>query len=441
MPLAALRRWTVALPEGVPGSQKQSMREPVRAGRCRTRRADASRPGRHGARCVSAGTYGHAMTSAADPPVFRSWAVDLGGQVHWTVVDQDYDRHREADAFLLHLRFAADAAEGTARAYAGDVALFLTWVGSRGDLLDAARRLPTFMAWLRMTPIPPGRRSAGQVRSPRRQQRVLVAVREFYRFCAFERLVDPAVLATLYEVADDRHLPAHLKPEGAGLRYVARPRHRVRVPRSGQVDVCQLEEFEALLTAAGNWRDRFLLVLLWFTGLRIGQALGLCREDLHLGSSSRRLGCSFEGAHVHVVRRENSNGARSKSRHDNVVPLGEVVIAYFEQYHALRSQVPAARENPLLFVNVAKNAGAGMTPAYAEDLFQRLSRKAQIRRITPHMLRHSFATTVRRGGAPLDVVQALLGHASIESTMLYNHATLDDMRRAVAQVPVPSAGR
>lgn len=365
----------------------------------------------------------------------------MGGVGYWTVVDGDYQRHPEADAFLLHLRFAADAAEGTTRAYAGDVALFLTWLGQTGDFVAAARRLSTFMAWLRMTPIPPGRRNAGQVRSVHRQQRVLVAVREFFKFCAAEKLVDGAVLAVLYEVADDQHLPAHLKPEGQGLAYVARPRHRLRLPRAVHPDLCSPEEFQALLAAASNWRDRFLLVLLWFTGMRIGQALGLGREDLHFGASSRELGCSMEGPHVHVVRRENSNGARSKSRHPLVVPLDEFVIIFFERYHAVRSTTRGAAENPLLFVNITKNAGAGMTPAYAEALFKRLSRKAGIRPIHPHMLRHAFATAVRKAGAPLDVVQALLGHTSLQSTMIYDHVALEQMRHAITAVPAPSAGR
>ena len=200
------------------------------------------------------------------------------------------------------------------RAYAGDIELFLTWMAPRHDLFTAATHLASFMAWLRVTPIAGGRRSAGRPRSPRRQVRIVVAVREFYKFAAAEHFVDGSVLAALYQVADDRHLPAHLSVEGAGLGYVARPRHRVKLDRRASQEVCAPEEFEAMLRAARNWRDRFLLVLLWFTGLRIGQVLGLCRQDLHLARSSRELGCVHEGAHLHVVRRENANGARSKSR-------------------------------------------------------------------------------------------------------------------------------
>ena len=204
-----------------------------------------------------------------------------------------------------------------------------------------------------------------------------MAVREFYKFAAAEHFVDASVLAALYQVADDRHLPAHLSVEGAGLGYVARPRHRVKLARRAHRDVCAPEEFEGMLRAARNWRDRFLLVLLWFTGLRIGQALGLCREDLHLARSSRELGCVHQGAHLHVVWRENPNGARSKSRQENVIPVDDFVLLYFERYHALRATIRGAGENPLLFVNLAKNPGSGMTPGYADALFSAALRECR----------------------------------------------------------------
>ncbi len=88
-----------------------------------------------------------------------------------------------------------------------------------------------------------------------------------------------------------------------------------------RVRACEREEWEALLHAANCWRDRFLLVLLWFSGLRIGEALGLRRSDMHLMASASELGCSVAGAHLHVVPRENVNGARAKGRRERVVPL------------------------------------------------------------------------------------------------------------------------
>jgi integrase/recombinase XerD len=75
------------------------------------------------------------------------------------------------------------------------------------------------------------------------------------------------VLAFLYEVGDDRHLPAELRPEGSGLRYRARPRHVQRAGRGARPVPVRREEVEALLGVCRSWRDRFLLVLLWFCGM------------------------------------------------------------------------------------------------------------------------------------------------------------------------------
>lgn len=144
------------------------------------------------------------------------------------------------------------------------------------------------------------------------------------------------------------------------------------------------------------------------------------------------------GAHLHVRWRENTNGARSKSLQENIIPVDEFVMLYYERYHALRAMIRGAIENPLLFVNIGKNLGSGMTPRHADSLFEQLCVRPGIRRIHPHMFRHAFATS--SGGAPLDVMQALLGHQSIHSTSIYN---LDEgvLRRAIAAVLVPSNGR
>src|SRR5258708_38069238 len=129
---------------------------------------------------------------------------------------------------------------------------------------------------------------------------VMAVVREFFKHAAAGRAVDGRVLAVLYEVADDRHLPAELRPEGGGLRYRARPRHKVRAGRAGRPDAATQAEWEALLEAASSWRDRFMLVLLRFEGLRTGEALGLRRSDPHLADSSTQAGLPGPRPHPHV---------------------------------------------------------------------------------------------------------------------------------------------
>jgi integrase/recombinase XerD len=188
------------------------------------------------------------------------------GRSYWTVVDDGYEKVAVADRFLFDHRFGRDRAESTSRVYAGELARFLSWCGGSGrSLEDGARDLSRFVLVLRTTATT--RPGAGQGRAPgaARINHVLAVVREFFKHAVADGAVDGAVLAALYEVVDDRHLPAELRDERGRLRYRARPRHRLRGSRSARPDAASQEEWEALLVAASSWRDRFLLVLLWFT--------------------------------------------------------------------------------------------------------------------------------------------------------------------------------
>jgi integrase len=288
---------------------------------------------------------------------------------------------------------------------------------------------------LRTTPVAWRGRGYGQLRSPGRINHVLSVVREFYKHAVAHRRVSASVIAAPYEVGDDRFLPAELRAEDGALRYRVKPRHQLRVGRSGQVRACELSEWEALLRAAGCWRDRFLLVLLWFSGLRIGEALGLRRSDLHLMASASELGCRVTGAHVHVVPRENVNGARAKGRRERVVPLAHYAVSYYDLYLDERERCRPARDCDFVFVNLgAEPLGAPMRYGRVAQLFRSLSRRAGLgRAITPHMLRHAAGSALTAAGG-LDVAQAILGHASITSTQIYVHASAERQRDAVERL-------
>ncbi|MFN8215176.1 MAG: tyrosine-type recombinase/integrase [Solirubrobacterales bacterium] len=373
----------------------------------------------------------------------RSLRVALpSGEAYWTVVDEEYRVVAAADAFLRDLRFGADRTESTTKLYAGELALFLGWAdGSGRDLERAARELSRFVLLLRTTPITRRGTGYGRPRGAGRINHVLAVVREFVKHRVAHRQLDARVLAALYEVGDDRFLPAELRAEDGGLRYRVRPRHKLRAGRPGRGRAARQEEWEALLLAAGSWRDRFLLVLLWFSGLRIGEALGLRRSDLHLMESATELGCGVAGAHLHVVPRENVNGARAKGRRERVVPLAHHVLSYHDLYLDERERCTAAGDCDFVLVNLfAAPFGAPMRYSRVAQLFRSLSRRAELaRRVTPHMLRHAAGTELTAHGG-LEVAQAVLGHASITSTEIYVHPSLERQREAVerlARAPRP----
>jgi len=356
------------------------------------------------------------------------------GRASWTVVDDVYEKVEVADRFLFDLRFGRDRAESTSRVYAGELAGFLAWCGRTGRSLEAgARDLSRFVVFLRTTPT--ARPGAGQGRppGPTRINHVLAVVREFYKHAVAARAVDGDVLAALYEVADDRHLPAELRDETGRLRYRARPRHRLRESRSARPDAAFHEEWEALLVAATSWRDRFLLVLLKFTGLRIGEALGLRRSDLHLMASSTSMGCALPGPHVHVVRRDDPNGSWAKSRNSRAVPVGPWVLAYYDRYLHERLGCAAADGCDFVFVNLFHAPlAAPMTDSAVRQLFARLGDRAGLARpVRPHMLRHATGTDLAEADVPIDVIQELLGHRWITTTQVYVHPSPRRLRDAV----------
>jgi integrase/recombinase XerD len=365
----------------------------------------------------------------------RSFRVVLpSGQAYWTVVDDGYTRVEVADRFLFDLRFGRDRAESTARVYAGELARFLSWCGASGrSPEDGARDLSRFVAFLRTTPTTRAGAGKGSPPGPGRINHILGVVREFFKHAVADRAVDGAVLAALYEVADDRHLPAELRDERAGLRYRARPRHRLRVSHLARPEAASQQEWEALVVAASSWRDRFLLLLLWFSGLRIGEALGLRRSDLHFMASSASLRCRVEGPHLHVVRRDNPNRSWAKSRNSRSVPVGPWVLSYYDRYVQERLACRAADGCDFVFVNLFHAPlGAPMTDSSVRQLMGNLSRRAGLDRpIRPHMLRHATGTELAEAGVAIDVVQEILGHRSIESTRVYVHLSQRRLRGAM----------
>jgi integrase/recombinase XerD len=184
-----------------------------------------------------------------------------------------------------------------------------------------------------------------------------------------------------------------------------------------------------------------LISLLALAGLRIGQALGLRRSDLHLMENSRVIGCAVVGPHLHVVRREeNENLALSKRRRELVVPVHPAVITVYAAYCEERDRVAAAARSDFVFVNLAGGeVGRAMTDGRAREVVAGLGRRAGIDRVvTPHQFRHGLATELVESGRALDEVQMILGHARVETTRRYVRTSRERLRAAVESVAVPS---
>lgn len=170
------------------------------------------------------------------------------------------------------------------------------------------------------------------------------------------------------------------------------------------------------------------------TGIRIGEALGLRREDMHLLASSKLLGCTVAGPHIHIRRRQNANGALAKTRKPRWIPVGEDIGGLHAGYQWERDRVPEAADCDMVFVNLfAAPLGQPMKYPSTYELFQRLARKAGFP-ARPHMLRHSAITRWRREGKPDYLIMDMAGHVSRQSMDPYTHASDQEKRDAVSHV-------
>ncbi len=177
-----------------------------------------------------------AVASGVEGMPVRAFRVKLpSGERYWTVVDDEYRIVGDVDEYLRHLRFGQDCAESTTKAYAESLALYLRWCErSERDWRTAAERMGAFVTWLKHTPSDPEAVSVGPglpaVRGPGRINRILAAVRGFLRHSVAVGNAPVEVLAMLFEISDDRHLPVEARGENTRLSYVARPRHRLSEP-------------------------------------------------------------------------------------------------------------------------------------------------------------------------------------------------------------------
>jgi integrase/recombinase XerD len=379
----------------------------------------------------------------------RAFPVSLpSGQRYWTVLDEDLQVVGVADEYLRHLRFGRDAAESTTKAYAHSIALFLRWCARSGRSWQAGvEQFALFITWLAharpsvddaasVVVAGPG---AAAVRCPSRINGVLTAVRGMVVHAVATGHGAAGLVSMLYEVADDRDLPAEARGEDGRMAWRMRARHRLREPET-MVDRASDEQIVALLRACRSARDRLIVLLMARAGLRRGEVCGLRRSDVHLLVDSRRLGCEVARAHLHVVRREdNPNEAWAKSRRERVVPLDFLVVQVFDVYEFERMRVADAADSDFVFVNLFRGKlGAPMRPDAIGELMAAASRRAGLDvAVRPHQLRHAYGSNVVDAGAGIDVVADLLGHAAVASSQVYLHPDSSRLRAAVDAVPSP----
>lgn len=363
------------------------------------------------------------------------------GSPMWVVVDTGFELQPDVSAYLASLRGQEDASVNTERTYAGRIALYLSYCADRGIdwAAPTAAQLSSFLNWLVDEPwSSPLRvtRVSARFRTKGTANAITGTVFRFLRFCSLldGSPVSSDVAARLYEPRRLRFAPPGYDCGEDGQFSVVNVktiRFKVAVPG---YEYLTDEEIRTILDLATRARDRLMIALMTVTGCRIGEALGLRREDMHLLASSRMLGCQVEGPHIHIRRRQNVNGALAKTRKSRWIPVGEDIGDLYAGYQWERDRVPEAADCDMVFVNLfAAPLGEPMKYANAYELFRRLAKKAGFA-ARPHMLRHSAITRWRREGKPDYLIMDLAGHVSRQSMDPYTHASDQEKREAVRRV-------
>ena len=296
----------------------------------------------------------------------------------------------EAADFLRYLESERNDSPNTVKAYGRDVAAFAgfldgyyggeswTWAGvdrlaMRGFLADASRR-----GW-----------------SKRTMARALSAVRAFYRFLNLHHGVDvnPAKAASTPKL--EKRLPAYLDRKAVDRLFA-------------------LAETRAGENTFRSVRDRAILELFYSTGMRLSELVGLNLEDLDLVSDQVRV--------------------RGKGRKERLLPVGRPAVTALRHYYLRRDELlreAAGAERRAVFVS---ERGHRLTPRAVQLLMRRLlDVVSEWQKITTHSLRHSFATHLLDAGADLRAVQELLGHASLSTTQIYTHTSVERLKHVYHQ--------
>jgi len=284
--------------------------------------------------------------------------------------------HHHIDQFISHLRVERGLAELSIEAYAADLSRFAEFMETNGfgdPTEDDTYAILKHMIVLRDDGL-----------GPRSRARHLVSIRSFYRFLAEEKV---------------------LPSDPSGL--IDFPKTGLKLPDTLTVsEVTSLLEAPDTATPRGM-RDAAMIELLYAAGLRVSELIHLEVNDINL-----------EAGFVRVL------GKGSKER---VVPMGQYAMdkldIYLTSARPLLLKLYASRT---LFV---ARAGKPMTRQGFWKLLNKYTLLAGLKgNISPHTLRHSFATHLLEGGADLRVVQVMLGHADISTTQIYTHITGDHLR-------------
>lgn len=285
------------------------------------------------------------------------------------------------NGFKAHLQLERSLSDATVQAYVADLDKFTQYLelhdGTASPTSIRLSQLQGFLKWI-----------GGLGMTASSQSRIISGLRNFFRYCLSEQIV----------TADPTEL-------------IDTPRLKRALP-----DVLSYEEIELMISKIDHSkpegiRNRAILEVMYSCGLRVSEVVNLALRFLYM-----------DVGFIRVI---------GKGDKERLVPIGSEAIKHIRIYleHTRLKQVPKQGEEEVLFLN---RRGSRLSRVMIFMIIKDLAARAGIQKdISPHTLRHSFATHLVEGGADLRAVQEMLGHESITTTEIYTHLDREFLRETV----------
>ena len=308
--------------------------------------------------------------------------------------------------FLDYLAIERKYSNRTVEAYQDDLRDFCSYLTNDGNdkkILDA--REDDVKGWMLYL-------LDEKKQSPRSVKRRLSALRSLYKFLLRQKKVTKDITARIIPPKADKPLPVFFREE-----------EMEKVEKKLRDESLEIREDDE--SKAGSFesvRDALIIEVLYQTGMRQAEMLGLQDKDWDL-----------EQGQVRVF---------GKRRKERVVPIGEGLIKQIKEYQTVRNQFSDVRFQTFF---VQKNRKGEVVPLSKYTLYSivrtRMGEVSTLKKHSPHVLRHTFATTMLDNGADIRTIQELLGHASLSTTQVYTHTTFEQIKRVYMETHPRAKGR
>lgn len=295
--------------------------------------------------------------------------------------------------FLDYIAIERKYSPRTVEAYRDDLRDFCRFIGCPTDDFDPKSVDETDVKTWMLDMI------ENQHQKPRSVKRRLSALRSFYRFLLRQRCVEKDITARIIPPKADKPLPVFFRQEEMEAVKVKGERLKDEgLSETGD----QERDFEVV-------RDNLIIDMLYQTGMRQAELLGLTDADVDLSKGQVRI--------------------FGKRRKERIVPIGEHLIHQILDYLSVRAEI--ITESPTFFVKRSKSGEiVAMTKNTLYTIVRtRMGEVSTLKKHSPHVLRHTFATTMLDNGADIRTIQTLLGHASLSTTSIYTHTTFEQVKR------------